>query len=219
MFSDTLISPRADRDIRKRSAKYKKRTDSPNFKDILRQRCRERVKARREAMFDQLRSLKDENCVRNALAQFIESDLKELHLSQTLTESCDEAEMLDPTANNEPLSQLAVSATERWILEEYDRLIEGTDAQVEMGEAVVCPLCARGVLSDNPVVGVVTCSLCSLVLPLTVPAIELESLIEKAVDGHGRFCGEQANFTVCPDDATSSLLMMCCVCGYVQQVV
>uniref|UniRef100_A0A1B6HJZ7 RPA-interacting protein C-terminal domain-containing protein n=2 Tax=Homalodisca liturata TaxID=320908 RepID=A0A1B6HJZ7_9HEMI len=218
MFSDTLISPRADHDIRKRSAKYKKRTDSPNFKDILRQRCRARVKAQRGALFDQLRSLQNEDCVRNALSQLIESDLNELQLSRTLPETCDEAEMMD-SADNEPLSQLAASDRERWILEEYERLIGSTDAQVEMSEAVVCPMCAMGVLSDNPVVGVVTCSLCSLVLPLTVPVAELEGLIMKAVDGHGRLCGEQPTFTVCPEDTTSSLLLMCCVCGHVQQVV
>lgn len=55
---------------------------------------------------------------------------------------------------------------ERWILEEYERLIEKTNAQAELAEVVTCPMCSHGTLKLDDDRQVSSnqdrCSFCSL---------------------------------------------------------
>lgn len=108
--------------------------------------------------------------------------------------------------------------TEQWILYEYERLIENTNAQAELAEQVSCPMCKGGELKLDQPNGVVACLLCSLRLPGTVPLSELERLIVEAVDSHEHTCPDEPYFTTCPDH-TLNLFMLCSTCSFFHQIV
>jgi len=158
--------------------------------------------------------------VRNAISKFIEMDLEEIQLPKTIEASYEIVDdQTDDEFNDAPLSQLAVTEKEKWILEEYERMIENTNIQAELEEVVTCPMCSRGALKLDDARQVVVCSLCSLLLPNTMPLADLEQGIIKAVDNHSRYCGEQPEFMICPEETTSSLIQLCSECGLCYQIV
>ncbi|XP_054258910.1 uncharacterized protein LOC128983593 isoform X2 [Macrosteles quadrilineatus] len=177
------------------------------------QRCKERVKARRTQLFDNLRSLQNEESVRDAISQFIDMDLEEINSRNTSPESIAIEDDCMNEFDDTPLSQLAVTDQERWILEEYERMIEMTNAQAEMADVVTCPMCSHGILKCDVDKQVITCSKCSLLLPGTLSLADLEQRLVLAVDSHGQFCTEHPSFSTYPEGFASNLLLLCMECG------
>uniref|UniRef100_A0A1B6DUL9 RPA-interacting protein C-terminal domain-containing protein n=1 Tax=Clastoptera arizonana TaxID=38151 RepID=A0A1B6DUL9_9HEMI len=217
-----IKSPKISSIIKNKCAIERKKHGSPNFKEVLRQRCKERVKSQRCSLINQLRALSTEEDIRSVLTDILVNDLSELNhksgaadRSYHLEGHCDSA--MDTSTIDVVYSDL--SWEEQWILDEYDRLLESNEALQNLLNQVVCPFCEKNCLNNsNP--QVITCNGCNVCIHHPGLTLEqFENCLISAVDSHSDFCSAKGQFTTIPDGNISNVILICTFCSYIHNVI
>ncbi|BES97220.1 Hypothetical protein NTJ_10034 [Nesidiocoris tenuis] len=198
---DVLISPAMDSKIKKRCASYKRRNESPNFKDVLRERCQSRIRARRRALLDEFRHGSNQENIRDALASIVREEMRLLREGGP--------DLLDV---EETYEDYADDNEDERILAEYYSVLEEEEAELfeELQNEVICPLCERSSLTEEN--GRPVCRKCETVFPPATLARLRESL-ELNINRHNFSCSDRLQFAVISEKIASGLYQVCETCG------
>lgn len=202
-----LVSPRFDAQIRKRRALYKKRNESPKFRDILRERCHARIRASRCALIEKFRSLRDSDELHSTLSDLLKNEVRTLLCAKGFYDEIDVLEETEDFDEDE----------EQWLLAEYEKILAEEEANLscDWEREVICPLCEKCVLSFNekPV-----CLRCSVEFPAVNSLSEFKAKLDAALTSHAQTCEQYPHFAVLDDPHLSGLFLICESCQNFSQV-
>ncbi|XP_063976034.1 RPA-interacting protein-like [Diachasmimorpha longicaudata] len=197
------------------------RSGSPKFQEVLRQRCRDRMRQKRREIFNTKRTglpLGDAEGIQDSLTEIVRQEFSDL-----TTMSVDQ----DPRVANvfsEPLSEEEIfqleaeilADEEQWILKEYEKFLEDDEnllniyVEESLKDIVVCPMCEKSGLNETP--GGLICPACNMCLPPKCSLSQLASVIQGQLDAHSAVCFGRTSFMTLPENHTLSLYLTCEVC-------
>ncbi|KAK2587912.1 hypothetical protein KPH14_004005 [Odynerus spinipes] len=226
-MANTNLSPSLLAKLKIRDTINKIKNKSPQLQDVLRQRCRERMKERRGQIFNQRR---------------LGLELTSTEVEQTLTDvMCQEIGNLTNIDWSPPIDKLSFISDEpfdqdealqleteldtdeeQWIFAEYERMlqdeIEWLESLVyEDTKEVLCPVCQKSALIKD--VNSVDCKACGLHLVNCSDIQTIGNLIDNCVNRHSTNCKEVPGFTILTENENSSLYMTCEDCSSLTFVV
>jgi len=209
-----LVSPSFDVRVRKRRELYKKKNESPNFRELLRERCRARIKARRGALFDQFRNINSKEDAHDVLSEMLHDDITFLKNGQF-----SDPEPMDFSCSTPSNSDDEIDERDRWILEEYERILEEEESfyQDEWENHVICPLCQKASLKQRPDL-MVECPHCSSLFPRVQTLAHLHVSIIEASVVHQTKCSSNPQFALLCDPDFNGLFISCSTCGHFSNV-
>lgn len=217
-MANLLLSPSMSAKLKTRESARKLKEGSPKLQEVLRQRCRERMRQKRGQLFSKSRSGLDEtehDNVQEVLTEIVRQELSDLATSEW-SGSGSSQELLDPDEALDVEKEM-LAEQEMWILEEYERLVRNEDemlalfAEEGLKEEVVCPICEKSVLSEFQ--DAIVCNYCGLSLPSIVSVEDLGRNINDNVNSHSEGCAELPGFTVVMENNNNSLYLVCQMCG------
>ncbi|XP_015122983.1 RPA-interacting protein [Diachasma alloeum] len=221
-MADIMRSPRFLLKMKTRDAVNKIKSGSPKFQEVLRQRCRDRMREKRRELFNTRRAVvplgDDAEGIQNTLTEIVRQEFSDL-----TTMSVDQ----DPRVSSvfsEPLSEEEIfqleaeilADEEEWILKEYEKLLEEDDnllniyVEESLKDTVVCPICEKSGLNETP--GGLICPACNMCLPPKCSLSQLASAIQSQLDAHSAVCFGQTSFMTLPENNSLSLYITCEVC-------
>lgn len=177
----------------KNAAHHRFKYGSPKLVDMMREKCRLRIK---EARNDNL--LRKRNILQEEKA-FLESIVR-----QELSELEQDIQL------QELIFQELIAETDEWLFEEYER--SGYYMIDEYEEVVVfCPVCQKDKLVKAEEEHFVQCS-CGIKLKHSGGVGQIATIIQSALGEHGICCNEEVHFFLEPDasDCSFGLLNMFC---------
>ncbi|XP_044742675.1 uncharacterized protein LOC123305114 [Chrysoperla carnea] len=194
-----LLSPSNRAKMRAKTAAMKIKHGSPKLKEVLRNRCKIRMKEQRSKSFDQARKT----------APFESILLQEL-------EDFDFDKEYDIYMNckSNDFNEASQSGEDDWIMNEIDRIISVDEAALEqmLEHKVICPICQKGELEliTNEIA---VCMACNESLPAPNGLEDFESCINKAIQLHNNAqCMSIPGFVKLPD-CISNLYLVCEDCS------
>ncbi|CAK9821950.1 RPA-interacting protein A [Anthophora retusa] len=220
-MENITLSPTMSSKMKNRNAVNKIRHGSPKLQEVLRERCRQRMREKRGQLFNKGRFGLEINskAVQDTLTGIVRKELSDLATSN-----------LDPTVNpfssivNEPLDPeeaLDLEAEilgeeEQWILEEYERMtqeeLELLAQCADQGiEEVICPMCQTSNLTEKE--NKVACKSCDFVLSNCISVKEVGYLINNCVQAHFTKCKEPPGFLPITENNVTSLYLICDKCS------
>ncbi|XP_074103196.1 RPA-interacting protein B [Cotesia typhae] len=198
------------------------RHGSPQFKAVLRQRCRKQMQERRDKLFNARRiGLDDKDeCIENTLTEIVRREFS--NMSSMLNESSDSlAEMMTWPDNQEELMSIEeqmIKDEEEWIIEEFNRMhqyeMDMMDKYLEeiMKNELVCPMCEKGTITQLN--DFFVCPKCQLSLPAKVTMDDFYQRVKNHSVDHAESCNLKPCFMVIPEQNSYSLYMGCEPCSY-----
>lgn len=203
------FSPTMTPKQRNRECAYKIKHGSPKLQEVLRERCRQRMRDKREQLFNAHRFRPDPEQIQDTLEYIIRQEFQNL-----MTEDANEADLkVEDIDETLMLENEVVHEQEQWIFEEYEKLLE-SEVKEEIyadndDKEIFCPICQRGMLEE--INNCVTCRVCELRLTnCTLP--EASHLINRSLNIHAFNCDKTGTFTVLPDNYGLNLYLMCHDC-------
>ncbi|OAD62779.1 RPA-interacting protein [Eufriesea mexicana] len=215
------LSPTIDMKLRNRNSINKLKHSSPKLQEVLRERCRQRMREKRGQLFNKRRfglEINSKN-VQDTLTEIVRKELKNLATTD-----------LDPTLNpfspivNEPLDpeealeleNEILNEEEQWILQEYEKM---TQEEIELlamvadqeTDEVICPICQISNLIEKE--NKVSCQSCNFVLNNCINVKEVGYLIRQCVDTHSIGCKESPGFLPIAENNNISLYLICDQCS------
>ena len=226
-MENVTTSPTMTTKLRSRDAANKIRHGSPKLQEVLRERCRQRMREKRGQLFNRGRfslELKSRD-VQETLTEIVRKELKNLATTD-----------LDPAVNpfshivNEPLDPEEaleleteiLNEEEQWILQEYEKMSQeeiemlalAADQEVEQ---VICPVCQTSNLTEEA--NRVICKSCDFMLNSGVNVRDLGSLINSCVNTHSSMCRESPGFLPLPENNNIGLYLVCDKCSTLTPIV
>ncbi|XP_012521364.1 RPA-interacting protein [Monomorium pharaonis] len=208
------LSPATTSKLRNRDCANKIRHGAPKLQDVLRERCRQRMREKRGQLFNKHRfSLEPKSThVQDTLAEIVHQEFKNLTMTKGTFKEIDE-----PLTQEEAieLENEIIYEQEQWIFQEYEKLLQDeieylvTYADNENRE-VFCPMCQKAILTEEN--NCVSCLVCGL--KLTGRTIqEVRHLINKSVNTHAFSCVKTPVFLIIPDNCNLNLYLTCHDCS------
>ncbi|KAG8037423.1 hypothetical protein G9C98_005633 [Cotesia typhae] len=160
------------------------RHGSPQFKAVLRQRCRKQMQERRDKLFNARRiGLDDKDeCIENTLTEIVRREFKEWIIEEFNRMHQYEMDMMDK------------------YLEEI------------MKNELVCPMCEKGTITQLN--DFFVCPKCQLSLPAKVTMDDFYQRVKNHSVDHAESCNLKPCFMVIPEQNSYSLYMGCEPCSY-----
>ncbi|XP_014245147.1 uncharacterized protein LOC106664198 [Cimex lectularius] len=191
----------------RRKAMYKQRSESPRFRDLLRERCHRRIKASRVALLEQFRNINNTVEVHSALSSIIHQEASVLREEIYVEEMETEEDKSITTPQNEVYLQE--------ILREYENVLEEEETMFskDWDEQVICPLCEKCVLKQRAD-GSVVCVKCSSHYPRVPTLHHLRNLLNSSLEAHERNCKDLSQFALINDRYTNGLFLICQTCQF-----
>uniref|UniRef100_A0A224XP19 RPA-interacting protein C-terminal domain-containing protein n=1 Tax=Panstrongylus lignarius TaxID=156445 RepID=A0A224XP19_9HEMI len=213
-MAGTIVSPGGCSQISKRNALYKSRGTSPTFRDVLRDRCHLRIKARRGSLLEQFRDMKSNVELRTTLSNMLHEEVEDL---KSETVKIMEVEDYQPIID---VNREHQDDEDKWIIEEYEKVLAEEEAlyNFEWDNEVICPLCEKAVLrlSDN---GSIKCKKCIAEFPKVPSLMYFRDNITSVLTTHQEECDDIAQFALIPDGSIVCLFLLCHTCGFFLQTV
>ncbi|KAF6203918.1 hypothetical protein GE061_002256 [Apolygus lucorum] len=199
---DVLISPRMDSKLRDRSSMYKRRNESPKFRDLLRERCRSRIKASRRALLTEFRQKADNDTIRDVFSSMLHEEIKVL--KEGIPESKEE----------DNISQEYPDDEEQWLLSEYEKVLANEEAILfgEWENEVICPLCEKSALVQT-IDDSIACHKCNQRFPDGTSLHGLREVLDGSIATHNASCTEQSQFALISDNESTGFYQICDSCG------
>ncbi|XP_012283965.1 uncharacterized protein LOC105701638 [Orussus abietinus] len=219
-MADITLSPSASNKVKTREAARKIKHGSPKLQEVLRERCRQRMKEKRSQLFNSRRLNLDNSTehVQETLLEIVRSELSVLATSDLVDNEDFFPEPDYPLNPDEELElENKIMAEEGlWILEEYERLIYSEEKMLasfaeDLEGKVGCPVCVKGVLTN--IHTNIVCNLCQLTFPATVTLKDLEQAISECAMSHSINCSAIPSFEFLQDDNGRSLYLTCHTCS------
>lgn len=221
-----ITSPVSSAKMKNRECANKIRYGSPKLQEVLRERCRKRMRERRSEFLNRSRFSRSINSddvevlgeiVRKELSFIADTDLDPI-VNPFISR---EVEQLDPedalVLENEIIQEEA-----QWIVQEYEKMMNeemesfALAADDEVNE-VICPICQKCNLTQRG--KTVDCESCKLTLDCSVTLMELKLLIKNHVDNHSAQCTALPGFLLIPENDTSSLFIICDKCSTLSPII
>ncbi|KAI5699151.1 hypothetical protein M8J75_008217 [Diaphorina citri] len=170
----------------------------------IRQECKLRLKNKRRELFNKSRT-DLENVVSNEFQKVSISFQQELFNNSGLFNELDLKILQD-------VEQDILNEQKHWFSEELTRLVdeyENIDDQYSRLNAIMCPLCLTGTLTQ--VNRIVLCTKCNQHLSHHMELDEFKSKIDSVVEQHQNLCSSSPSFTLVPNEFNSPCLLMICM--------
>ncbi|XP_011304985.1 RPA-interacting protein [Fopius arisanus] len=220
-MANIVGSPQFALKMKTREAVKKIKSGSPKFQEVLRQRCRDRMREKRRVLFDARRAGVFQNnseSIQETLTEIVRQELSDL-TTISVDNNTGNSEIFNEPLTEEEIFELEaemLADEEQWIFQEYEKILENDDemlkAYVEesLKASVVCPICEKSGLTENP--GSFQCPACKLCLPARCSLSQLANTIESQLAAHSRACPGQTLFLTLPENYTLSLYVTCETC-------
>ncbi|KZC13258.1 RPA-interacting protein [Dufourea novaeangliae] len=219
-MENIALSPTMSMKLKNRESVNKIKHGSPKLQEVLRERCRQRMREKRGQLFNRTRFGIEINSkdVQDTLTEIVR---KELNIIATTD--------LDPTVN--PFSHIVsgpldpeealeleteiINEEEQWILQEYETMSQeelellALAADQEVNE-VICPTCQVSNLTEE--VGEITCTSCTFKLN-NITLKDLDHLISKSVNTHSAMCTNPPGFLPLAGNSNVCLCLICDKCS------
>ncbi|XP_076654500.1 RPA-interacting protein [Halictus rubicundus] len=220
------LSPTMSAKLKNRENAKKIKHGSPKLQEVLRERCRQRMREKRGQLFNRSRFGLEINSedVRGTLSEIVRKELFTIvttnvdpivnPFSRVVSEPLDLEEAIE--LENEILNE-----EEQWILEEYEKMSQeelellALVADQEVDE-VICPLCQTSNLTEEA--RQVTCKPCAFKLS-NVNLKEIGYLINKSVNSHSAICAESPGFMPLSENSIKRLCLFCDKCSTLTPIV
>ncbi|XP_077281733.1 RPA-interacting protein [Temnothorax americanus] len=204
---------------RNRDCANKIRHGAPKLQEVLRERCRQRMREKRSQLFNRHRIGLESNWkpVQDTLTEIIRQEFKSLATSDDSGTSLTFREIDEPLTQEEAikLENEIVYEQEQWIVQEYEKILQdeidyfATYADNENRE-VFCPMCQKAILAEEN--NCVNCPVCGLKLTGRTMQ-EVRHLINQSVNVHAFNCVQMPVFMVIPDNCNLNLYLICHDCS------
>ncbi|XP_043471986.1 RPA-interacting protein-like [Leptopilina heterotoma] len=212
-MSDLTLSPSARTKRKTIEAANKIKHGSPKLHQVLRQRCRERMRERRDELFNGRRLGLDSppDDVQETLSTILRKEFDEI-ISADLEEEPSKLVFDDPLELEEAIQLEAeiMVEEEQWIFEEYCRQLEREEEESMSEEVVFCPICLKTALVK--VAEFINCKKCDIYFPTLLSLTEFKDKLSKVTDDHMLHCTKPPIFTVMPDSSVVELFICCETC-------
>ncbi|XP_076232424.1 RPA-interacting protein [Calliopsis andreniformis] len=213
------LSPTMSAKLRSRERANKIRHGSPKLQEVLRERCRQRMREKRGQLFNRSRfGLEINSTVQDTLTEIVRKELNDIATTD-----------LDPIVNpfcnivNEPLDaeeafQLEneiLNEEEQWILQEYEKMSQdevellALNADQEVDE-VICPVCQVSNLTEEG--SRVVCKSCNFTLNSGVNLKDFRYLLNTCINTHSAMCKETPGFLPLSENNNMFLYLVCDKC-------
>ncbi|XP_017886607.1 RPA-interacting protein B-like [Ceratina calcarata] len=214
-----VTSPTLSAKMKNRENANKIRHGSPKLQEVLRERCRIRMRERRSEFLNRRRfSRMSISSDTDVLGDIVRAELN--YIADTSLDPAvnpfvsSEIVQLDPEEAVVLESEI-IQEEAQWIVQEYEKMmneeLEFALAADEQIDEVICPICQKCNLVQKE--NRIDCKSCNFMLNCSISLRELKSLINNHVDNHSVQCTETPGFLSIPESNTSSLLIICDKCS------
>lgn len=221
-YTGTIMTPRTDSKIRSTLLARRFKKKLPDFKDILRERFKTRIKQNRQTFFDQMRSSNEtDQFFQDTLCDYLYDEMMEFdqcsasHCKSTLSD--DEAgNSYDIEKELEVMKRVEdelVQEQLNWILEEYRKAEEEAQIREQTPKLVCCPVCQGGFLRVAIEGILITCVQCPIQLYTNFSLEQIEAILNQAVNEHATHCYSNPQFAVLNEPNSSGLFVICGRCS------
>ncbi|XP_011159269.1 RPA-interacting protein [Solenopsis invicta] len=206
--------------LRNRDCANKIKHGSPKLQDVLRERCRQRMREKRDQLFNEHRFRLDPKSrhMQDTLTEIVHQEFKNL----TTSDGKGTFRLIDEPLTQEEAIELEneiIHEQEQWIFQEYEKLlqdeVEYLTTYTNDNREVFCPMCQKAILTEED--NCVSCPVCGLKLTGRTMQ-EVGHLINKSVNNHAFSCVKTPIFVVMPDNCDLNLYLICHDCSTLAQI-
>ncbi|EEB15457.1 RPA-interacting protein, putative [Pediculus humanus corporis] len=225
MSNNIITSPRNSIE-KTRRAILRMRNCSPELKDVLRQRCQERIRNERFKILNNVRKIAMKENFKVAFGNIIREEWENIDDNEPVKTPNSKLKSTDFNLDEELkleeiLEKELLEEHEEWLINQYEELIK---CDLDSTNSVVCPLCCLGYLKiangfdiDNKKIG---CSKCSETFTINQKSLlHLQSAIYECLSWHDKQCLSFPCFVNVPkNDYESNLCVICDNCSFLNVV-
>lgn len=219
-LANTHLSPSLLAKLKIRDTVNRMKNKSPQLQEVLRQRCREKMKERRGEIFNRRRlglefaSKELEHTMTDVICEEI-NNLESMEWQKPIDKLLLFSEPLDQDEALQLETEMNVNE-EAWIFEEYERMLQDEiewleSLSYENSKEILCPICQKSTLIETS--NSVDCKACELHLTNCSSVQTVGNFIDNCVNSHSLICNSVPGFTILNENGTSSLYMMCEDCS------
>ncbi|XP_050577327.1 RPA-interacting protein [Bombus affinis] len=212
-------SPTMSIKLKIRNSANKLRHSSPKLQEVLRERCRERMREKRGQLFNKRRFGLESNSrdVQDTLTEIVRKEFNNLVTRDLGPDFFDNTSFLNELLHQEEeLENEILSEEEQWILQEYEKM---TQEEIEMlaltadeqDKEVICPICQKSNLTQKQ--NKVTCISCDFALNNCINVKEVGYRINNCVNNHSAHCRKIPSFFPLSENNKISLYLVCDECS------
>ncbi|CAL7947670.1 unnamed protein product [Xylocopa violacea] len=203
-MENVSLSPKMNSKVKNRNSANKIRHGSPRLQEVLRERCRQKMRERRGQLFNKSRF-----GLKHTLSEIVREQLNDLvTISNIVNEPLEPEEALELEAE-------ILNEEEQWILQEYERMSE---KEIEMlasfadqqAKDVICPVCKVSNLIEEG--QTVSCKPCKYTIKIDSNLMDVEYRIKNSIDLHSMRCRETPAFVPNVEDDHLFLFIVCGEC-------
>ncbi|KYM92927.1 PREDICTED: RPA-interacting protein [Atta cephalotes] len=205
--------------LRNRDCANKIRHGSPKLQEVLREKCRQRMREKRDQLFNKRRFGLELNSrhMQDTLTEIIRQEFKNLATLDDNDKSITFKEIEEPLSQEETveLENEIVCEQEQWIIQEYEKILQDEIEYFAMyadneNREVFCPICQKAILGEEN--NCVNCPVCELKLTGRTMQ-EVRHLINESINIHAFNCVKVPLFTIIPDNSNLNLYLICHDCS------
>ncbi|KAF7994347.1 hypothetical protein HCN44_003819 [Aphidius gifuensis] len=214
-----FVNDRVSMKLNTKAAVDKIRFGSPELKQVLRQRCREKLREKRGELFNSKRLgfLNNDNEIyQEKLHDIVRKEIIDITTSTTTaTMDIDNPNnVIIPLTLEESieLEREIIAEQEKWLwIEEQEKIEESKllyYGEQSMEIQVICPICEKGLIKPTP--SGLSCRVCQLKLPPTMTLEQLSYSLEHHIFLHSKKCPERASFEAIISESNTVELYLAC---------
>ncbi|XP_011503437.1 PREDICTED: RPA-interacting protein [Ceratosolen solmsi marchali] len=195
------------------NAAKKIKNGSPKIREILRQRCRQRILERRNDLFMNRRFAITNNNqeINNALKGIVHEELKNILCTEIAKMQNILIDKKEAFATKDQVLEIEEVMEEQWMIEEYDKILWEQKQILSMFVYdLLCPICLKHLLQE--ISNFVVCE-CGFKLPVQIGLQGLKENIQTQVTSHSASCLDIPKFSAFCEDDNISLYFSCNSCN------
>ncbi|XP_076183077.1 RIP-like protein [Ptiloglossa arizonensis] len=220
-MENITLSPTMTMKLKCRKSVNKIRHGSPKLQEVLRERCRQRMREKRAQLFNRSRFGLEINSkdVQEKLTEIVRKELSNIaatNLDPAVNPFCHVIDKpLDPEEALELEGEI-LNEEEQWILEEYEKMsqeeIEFLSLSADPAfEEIFCPMCQKSSLTQN--VNQITCKSCTFRLNSSLDLKQFGHLLSKCVNAHSEICNQPPGFLELSEKNSTCIYLVCDKCS------
>lgn len=214
---DVMTSPSATMKLKTRDCAHRMKQGSPKLQEVLRERCRRRMKEKRSELFQRRRLDMDRapETIQNTLKEMMHDEVRSL-IESDINREFDLDDELE-------LERAFLAEQEQWVVQEYETIMNTEDEFLaaldnsHLQESVTCPMCQKALLKENS--ECIYCTACEFRLPAQIGLKNLLISITEKVEIHSLTCRNMPCFTIIPDNDDNNLYLTCYSCSTLTHVI
>ncbi|XP_014214942.1 RPA-interacting protein A-like [Copidosoma floridanum] len=197
--------------------------DLSKFQAILRQKCQQQMRERRNQLFNKGRaSILPAEDVQEALTEIVRREFKKLAANDNSELPCAITIINGPLSQDEALKEEheIIAEQEQWLMQEYERLMRCEERMFDaLEDEAICPMCQKSFLEEIP--DFIVCHMCGLKIRTEISLTKFKCDLEMYVNVHSRNCTQVPDFSLIFDKDDTALSLSCstCLCKFLIKTV